>query len=258
MTATCPVPKPVVPARPAVHKPPKPILRLAGQAIEDYRMIRAGDRVLLALSGGKDSLTLLHLLLHLQVRSPVKFELAAATVDPCIDGFDPGYLKDYVPALGIPYFYRQEKIIERAATTMRGDSFCAYCARMRRGILYDVARREGCNVLAMGQHLDDLAESFLMRAFHNGKLETMKAHYVIDAGDLRVIRPLVYVRERQTRDFAERAGLPTTLDNCPACFRMPTERMRMKELLAEQERHHSKLFDSLLAAMRPLMGEPPA
>ena len=241
-----------------MHKPPKPILRLAGQAIEDYRMIRAGDRILLALSGGKDSLTLLHLLLHLRARSPVKFELAAATVDPCIDGFDPGYLKDYVPALGIPYFYRQEKIVERAATTMHGDSFCAYCARMRRGILYDVARREGCNVLAMGQHLDDLAESFLMRAFHNGRLETMKAHYVIDAGDLRVIRPLVYVRERQTRDFAERAGLPTTLDNCPACFRMPTERMHMKELLAAQEKHHPRLFDSLLAAMRPLMGEPPA
>jgi tRNA 2-thiocytidine biosynthesis protein TtcA len=258
MTVTCSVPKRVVPTRPVVHKPPKPILRLAGQAIEDYRMIRAGDRILLALSGGKDSLTLLHLLLHLRARSPVKFELAAATVDPCIDGFDPGYLKDYVPALGIPYFYRQERIVERAATTMRGDSFCAYCARMRRGILYDVARREGYNVLAMGQHLDDLAESFLMRAFHNGKLETMKAHYVIDAGDLRVIRPLVYVRERQTRDFAERAGLPTTLDNCPACFRMPTERLRMKELLAAQERHHPRLFDSLLAAMRPLMGEPPA
>ena len=135
MTAACPTPKPLLPTRPVVHKPPKPILRLAGQAIEDYRMIRAGDRILLALSGGKDSLTLLHLLLHLKSRSPVKFELAAATVDPCIDGFDPGYLKDYVPALGIPYFYRQEKIVERAATTMRGDSFCAYCARMRRGII---------------------------------------------------------------------------------------------------------------------------
>lgn len=259
MVLSCPAPNSAPFARPAAPaRPPKTLLRLAGQAIEDYRMIRPGDRVLLALSGGKDSLSLLQVLRTLQVKSPIKFELAAATVDPCIDGFDPGFLREYVPALGIPYFYRQEKIVERAQKTMHGDSFCAYCARMRRGILYDVARREGYNVLAMGQHLDDLAESFLMRAFHNGKLETMKAHYVIDAGDLRVIRPFVYVRERQTRDFAERAGLPAIMDNCPACFRMPTQRLHMKQLLAAQEKEHPRLFDSLLAAMRPLMGEPPA
>ena len=145
----------------------------------------------------------------------------------------------------------------RALKTMRGDSFCAYCARTRRGILYDIARTEGYNVLVMGQHLDDLAESFLMSAFHNGRLNTMKAHYTIDAGDLRVIRPFVYVRERQTRDFAERARLPVTQDNCPACFRVPTQRLHMKQLLAVQEKDHPRLFDSLLAAMRPLMGERP-
>jgi len=238
-------------------RPPKPILRLAGQAIEDYRMIRPGDRLLLALSGGKDSLSLLQVLLTLQIKSPVKFELAAATVDPCIDGYDPYYLNDYIKGLGIPYFYRRQAIVARALKTMHGDSFCAYCARTRRGILYEVARQEGYNVLVMGQHLDDLAESFLMRAFHNGKLDTMKAHYRIDAGDLRVIRPFVYVRERQLRDFAERANLPVTQDNCPACFRVPTQRVAMKQLLAAQEKEHPRVFDSLLAAMRPLMGEVP-
>jgi tRNA 2-thiocytidine biosynthesis protein TtcA len=110
----------------------------------------------------------------------------------------------------------------------------------------------------MGQHLDDLAESFLMRAFHNGRLDTMKAAYTVDAGDLRVIRPFVYARERQLRDFAERAELPVTQDNCPACFRIPTQRLVMKQLLAAQEKDHPRLFDSLLAAMRPLMGEVPA
>jgi len=258
MIQTCPTPDFPPVARVIPARPPKPILRLAGQAIEDYKMIRPGDRLLLALSGGKDSLSLLQMLLALQIKSPVKFELAAATVDPCIDGYDPYYLNDYVKGLGIPYFYRRQAIVARALKTMHGDSFCAYCARTRRGILYEVARQEGYNVLVMGQHLDDLAESFLMRAFHNGKLDTMKAHYRIDVGDLRVIRPFVYVRERQLRDFAERANLPVTQDNCPACFRIPTQRLAMKQLLAAQEKEHPRVFDSLLAAMRPLMGEVPA
>lgn len=236
-------------------KPPKTLLRAAGQAIRDFDMIREGDRLLLALSGGKDSMSLLHVLLALKHKSPVKFELAAATVDPCIDGFDPGFLRDYVPAFGIPYFYQRQRIVERALTSMRGDSFCAYCARMRRGILYATARRQGCNVLVLAQHLDDLAESFLMSAFFGGTLKTMKAHYVIDAGDLRVIRPLVYVRERQTADFARRAGLPLAIDSCPACFRMPTQRLEMKKLLANLEGQHPGLFPSLLHAMNPLLNQ---
>uniref|UniRef100_UPI00355AAFB8 tRNA 2-thiocytidine biosynthesis TtcA family protein n=1 Tax=Sulfuricaulis sp. TaxID=2003553 RepID=UPI00355AAFB8 len=209
-------------------KPPKPLLRAAGEAIADYSMIRPGDRILLGLSGGKDSLSLLHVLLHLHDKAPVRFDLAAATVDPCIDGFDPSFLKDYVAALGVPYFYRRQDIVGRALTTMRGDSFCAYCSRMRRGILYATAREQGYNVLALAHHLDDLAESFLMSAFYGGRLHTMKAHYLNDAGDLRIIRPFVYARERQTVDFARRAGLPAIMDNCPACFRMPTQRMNMK------------------------------
>ena len=239
----------------AAVKPPRPLLRLAGQAIADYAMIRPGDRLLLGLSGGKDSLSLLHVLLHLRDKSPVHFELAVATVDPCIDGYDPFYLKDYVASLGLPYFYRRQTIVARALKTMRGDSFCAYCARMRRGILYDTARQQGYNVLVLAQHLDDLAESFLMSAFYNGRLRTMKAHYVNDAGDLRIIRPLVYVRERQTADFAARAGLPVIKDNCPACFRMPTKRQYIKNLLAVQESENKLLFGSLLSTMRPLMTE---
>lgn len=237
----------------AAVKPPRPLLRLAGQAIADYAMVRPGDRLLLGLSGGKDSLSLLHVLLALRDQAPVKFELGAATVDPCIEGFDPAYLKDLVPGLGVPYFYRRQDIVGQARTTMKSDSFCAYCARMRRGILYDTARREGYNVLVLAQHLDDLAESFLMSAFYNGRLRTMKAHYVNDAGDLRIIRPFVYVRERQTADFANRAGLSVIADNCPACFRMPTKRQHIKMLLASQEKENTLLFDSLLSTMRPLM-----
>lgn len=221
-------------------------------------MIRPGDRVLLGVSGGKDSLSLLHVLAHLRRHAPVHFDLAAATVDPGIEGFDPSPLRDYVPVLGLPHIFRAEPIFERARAHMRGDSFCAFCSRMRRGTLYDLARTHGYNVLALAHHLDDLAESFLMSAFFGGQLRTMQAHYQIDAGDLRVIRPFVYARERQTADFARAANLPVIVDNCPACFRMPTQRAQMKTLLGQQEREHPHLMRNMLHTIRPLLGTPPA
>lgn len=240
---------------PGPVKPPRPLVTAAGRAIGDYGMIRAGDRVLLGLSGGKDSLSLLHVLLHLRARAPVRFELAACTVDPQSPDYDPSPLKPYMAALGVPYFYESQPIVEQAGAHMQGDSFCAYCSRMRRGILYRVARERGYNVLALAQHLDDLAETFLMSAFFGGKLRTMQAHYLNDAGDIRVIRPFVYVRERQTRDFATRAELPVVQENCPACFAVPQQRFRMKRLLAELEQEQPRLFANLLTAMRPLMGQ---
>lgn len=235
-------------------EPPRSLLRLVGRAIADYAMIHPTDRLLLGVSGGKDSLSLLHVLLHLRAKASLPFALGVATVDPCIEGFDPSVLKDYVPRLGVPYFYRRQDIVGRALRTMRGNSFCAYCSRMRRGVLYATAREHGYNVLVLAQHLDDLAESFLMSAFHNGRLRTMKAHYTNDAGDLRIIRPLIYAREHQTIEFARRVLLPVIADNCPACFRMPTQRQHIKQLLAQQEQGHKRLFANLLATIRPLMG----
>jgi tRNA 2-thiocytidine biosynthesis protein TtcA len=237
-------------------KPPKSLLSAAGKAIGDYDMIREGDRILVGLSGGKDSLSLLHVLLDLQKRAPVKFQIAAATVDPQSPDFDPSPLKDYVPTLGIPYFYESFPVVEQAKQSMDGDSFCAFCSRLRRGMLYGAARREGYNVLALAQHLDDAAETFLMSAFFGGKLRTMKANYMNDAGDIRIIRPLIYARERQTAAFAKNAGLPVIQENCPACFGMPTERMHMKQVLAQLEHTNTKLFPNLLTALRPLLGEP--
>lgn len=233
--------------------PPKSLLRKVGRAIADYDMIRDGDRILLGVSGGKDSLSLLSILRHLQTYAPVRFDLAVITVDPEVEGFDPSSLTDYYDALGVPWYYRSQPIMEEAKTRLDGDSFCAYCARMKRGIMYSTCRDHGFNVLALAQHLDDLAESFLMSAFHQGKLGTMKAHYRIDAGDLRVIRPLAYVRETQTAAFAASAELPIIPDSCPACFTAPTQRAYMKTLLAREEREHDHLFANLLHAMRPLM-----
>jgi len=233
--------------------PSRSLISATGRAIGDYDMIRDGDRVLLGLSGGKDSLSLLHILLHLQKKAPIKFELAACTVDPQSPEYDPSPLKSYLADLGVAYFYESQPILEQAETHMKGTSFCAYCSRMRRGILYTQARLHGCNVLALAQHLDDLAESFLMSAFFGGKLRTMQAHYLNDAGDVRVIRPLIYARERQTRDFAKNSALPVIFENCPACFSMPMQRMHMKQLLADQEALHPSLFANLLTTMRPLM-----
>jgi len=233
--------------------PPKSLLRKVGRAIADYDMIREGDRILLGVSGGKDSLSLLQILMHLQSYSPVRFELGVITVDPEVEGFDPHTLTDYYTGLGVAWHYREQPIMEDAKTHMSGDSFCAYCARMKRGIMYSTCREHGYNVLALAQHLDDLAESFMMSAFHQGRLGTMKAHYTNDSGDIRVIRPLVYVRETQTAAFANEAGLPIIPDSCPACFSAPTQRAHFKTMLAQEERNNPQLFAKLLHAMRPLM-----
>jgi tRNA(Ile)-lysidine synthase TilS/MesJ len=236
-------------------RPPKALLRKVGRAIADYGMIRPDDRILLGVSGGKDSLSLLQVLLHLGSYAPVRFEVGVLTVDPEIEGFDPAPLQEYYRQLGVRYIYERQPIMADALTRMDGDSFCAYCARMKRGIMYATCRRYGYNVLALAQHLDDLAESLLMSAFHGGQLRTMKAHYRNDAGDIRVIRPLVYVRETQTAAFAASADLPVIPDSCPACFSAPTQRAHMKTLLAREERGNPHLFANLLHAMRPLLTE---
>jgi len=234
-------------------KPSKRLMRQVGKAIADFKMITEGDRILLGLSGGKDSLSLLLILHHLSSYAPVKFDLGAITVDPQIEGFDPSPLKDYLKSLGIPYYYQQQDIMNQAEESMQGDSFCSFCSRMKRGILYTTIRNEGYNVLALAQHLDDLAESFLMSAFNNGKLQTMKANYTIAKEDIRVIRPLVYCRESLTTAYAKNAALPVIPDSCPACFSKPTQRDHMKQLLAQEEQHNSGLFNSLLRTLKPLM-----
>ncbi len=238
-------------------KPPKLLLRPIGRAIGDFQMIREGDKVLLGLSGGKDSLSLLHVLRHLQRAAPVHFDLGAITIDPMIPGFDPSVLKPYLAEMGIPYIYDEEPIADEAMKYQEDPSFsfCAFCSRLKRGSIYARARENGYNVIALAQHLDDLAESFMMSAFHRGQLGTMKAHYINDAGDLRIIRPMVYVRERQSAAFAENAQLPVVPDNCPACFSKPTERQHFKQLLAEEEGRYKNLFRNLLHTLKPLMAE---
>lgn len=234
--------------------PIKKIMAPVKRAVMEFGMIRDGDRLLLGLSGGKDSLTLLHVLHALQTNSklPFRFEFGACTVDPQTDAYDPTPLINYCKQLGVPYYFESQNIIE-TAMTCQASSICSWCSRMKRGILYNVARRHGYNVLVLGQHLDDCAESFIMSILHNGYLRTMKAHYTIDEGDLRVIRPLTYVREKELKAFAREHLLPVINENCPACFEMPKERARVKTLLSNQEHLFPDLYHSLETAMRPLM-----
>jgi len=239
--------------QPAIVKPPKRLLRQTGKALSDFSMIREGDRVLLGLSGGKDSLSLLHLLLHFQRHAPIHFDIGAVTIDPQSGSFDPSPLIPYMKSLGVDYHFRPEPIMQLAEDKMDGNSYCAFCARIKRGVMYTVAREHKYTVLALGQHLDDLAESFLMSAFYGGKLKTMKAHYIIDAEDLRVIRPMAYVREKELADFADNNNLPVIVENCPACFDMPTQREHMKQLLLKEEQNNKNLFGSLLTAMKTLI-----
>ena len=248
------------------RRPPRSIVRAVGRAIVDFRLLRDGDRILLGLSGGKDSLGLMHALLHFRARAPVGFELEVVTIDPGTEGFRPAPLKPYVAGLGLRYHYVEEDMVQRAAEQMHGSSFSAFSARLRRGIMYRVAREQGCNVVALAQHLDDIAQSFLMSMFNAGELRTMKAHYRVDAGDLRVIRPLVYCRERQLADFARAASLPVVPDSHSVAFPEATRRAHVRELLAREERLHPPLMQNLLNAMRPLLmdaavdepaGEPP-
>ena len=234
---------------------PKSLRRNVGKALVDYQQIQDGDRVLLGLSGGKDSLSLLHILRHFQRHAPIKFELGAVTIDPQSDAFDPSPLIPYMQELGIDYHFCSEPIVDLAEKHMDNNSYCAFCSRMKRGLIYKTARENNYNVIALAQHLDDLAESFLMSAFFGGKLKTMKANYIIDQGDLRVIRPLVYTRERQTASFAKAQKLPIIIENCPACFEKPTQREHMKQLLLTEEKAHPQLYKSLLTAMQPLIKE---
>jgi selenocysteine lyase/cysteine desulfurase/tRNA(Ile)-lysidine synthase TilS/MesJ len=238
-------------------KPPPKLMRYVTQAMIQWDMIQEGDRLLLGLSGGKDSLSLLHILLEWQRKSPIKFDIEVCTIDPLTPSFDPSPLIPYVEGLGLKYHYIRDDIVQRATSSGKDgktvSSLCAFCARMKRGNLYTTARRNNCNKLVLAQHLDDCAESFFMSIMHNGFVRTMKANYKINAGDVSVIRPLVYCRESLMTEFAKNAHLPVINENCPACFEEPKERARIKKLLSREETLYTNLYDNVRRALIPVM-----
>ncbi|CAK9819256.1 tRNA-cytidine(32) 2-sulfurtransferase [Anthophora plagiata] len=247
--------------RPQWHCPPKNIWKPAVEAMQEFDMIRDNDRVLVCLSTkGKDSLSLLHTLhqYRFYVRSKgVDFEIGAATVDA--NRFDPLQLMSYLKALDVSYFYEEQS--NELPKCNSGESqpeepvdasgACSFCNRTTRAQLYAIAKRHNYNVLALGQHLDDLTEGFLVSVFHDGKLKTMKAHYYIRRQDLRVIRPFVYVREKALRQFAESKKLLASRET--GSSDLPEKQKQSKELMLQQERTYPRLYWSLRTALRPLI-----
>jgi tRNA 2-thiocytidine biosynthesis protein TtcA len=228
----------------------KPLTRRVGRAIQDFRLIEDGDRILCAMSGGKDSYAMLHLLDHLRRRAPVKFELVAVTVDQGYRGFKTDVLERYFQDRGFEYRIERTNIAEVIDDTMPlGDTHCSMCARLRRGVLYRIAPELGCNKIALGHHADDLLETLLMSQFFNGEICSMPPLLRARDGKNIVIRPLCYVWEDEIVRFVREVGFPVICCACPACGDNSLKRKQMKLLLQRLETEHRGIKSSLLRAL---------
>lgn len=227
------------------------IVRKAGRAIGDYDMVTDGDRILVALSGGKDSWALLYALEELRRKAPVGFSLIAVNIDPGFEGFRSDIVEAQLVASGFEHRVERSdiyRVIKEKLGKDEGD-FCRFCARFRRGILYRLAGEMGCTKVALGHHADDLIESFLMSAIYNGELRTMPPVLPADDGVNVVIRPLCYVWENETAAFALDRGIDVIGCGCPVCGGSAMRRNRTKTLLAKLEADEPGIKDSMLAAL---------
>jgi len=223
---------------------------LAGKAIEDYRMIEAGDRVMVCLSGGKDSFTLLDLLLSLQKSAPVKFELLAVNLDQKQPGFPGHVLPRYLEQLGVPYHILEQdtySVVTRVVP--EGKTMCGLCSRLRRGALYTFAADRGITRVALGHHADDIIETLFLNLFFGGKLKAMPPKLRSDDGRHIVIRPLAYCRERDIARYARARQFP--LIPCNLCgSQVHLQRKEIKKLLRRWEMEHPKRVESILAGLK--------
>lgn len=228
----------------------KRITRLVGKAIGDFGLIQDRDRILVALSGGKDSWTLLYALKYLQAKAPVTFELAAATIHPGPRGFDCSRLEERLGRDGIPCNIIQSQIVDVVNENLtEGTNPCSFCSRLRRGMLYTFATREGWNRIALGHHLDDFVETLLLNLFFNGSIKGMSPNLEADDGWNRIIRPLVYVREEMTRECAKTLGVPILGCFCSYQGMSGSRRQWIKSLLDGIEASVPGVRSSLLKAM---------
>lgn len=231
------------------HKLEKRLCRLTGQAIADYHMIEAGDRVMVCMSGGKDSYAMLDILMKLRERAPIDFEIVAVNLDQKQPGFPDHVLPDYLRALGIPFHIENQdtySIVKRLVP--EGKTTCSLCSRLRRGILYRVAGELGATKIALGHHRDDIVETVFLNLFYGGKLKGMPPKLQSDDGKNIVIRPLAYVKESDLERYAAYRQFP--IIPCNLCGSQPNlKRAEMKTLIHQWEKQHPGRIKSIFSAL---------
>ena len=239
------------PAKPGVEaaKLAKRLHRQVGQAIADFNMIEPGDKVMVCVSGGKDSFALLDILLSLHARAPVQFELVAVNLDQKQPGFPAEVLPDYLKSRGVPFHIENQdtySIVKRVIP--EGKTMCSLCSRLRRGILYRVADELGATKIALGHHRDDMLQTFFMNMFFGSRLKAMPPKLVSDDGRHIVIRPLAYVAETDLERWAARREFP--IIPCTLCGSQDNlQRVQMKRMLREWERAHPGRLDNMFTAL---------
>ena len=235
------------------NKLEKKLCRLVGQAIGDFGMIEAGDKVMVCLSGGKDSYAMLDILMKLRERAPIDFEIVAVNLDQKQPNFPAEILPNYLRNLGIPFHIEEQdtySIVKRVIP--EGKTTCGLCSRLRRGILYRVADELGATKIALGHHRDDILETLMLNMFYAGKLKGMPPKLRSDDGKHLVIRPLAYVPEKLLERYAADMNFP--IIPCDLCGSQPNlQRQVMKEMLRDWEKKHPGRVENLFRSMHHIV-----
>ena len=232
-----------------VGKLAKRLRRQVGEAIADFQMIEEGDRVMVCLSGGKDSHALLDVLISLKTKAPVDFELIAVNMDQKQPGFPAHVLPEYLKSRGVPFHIEEQdtySVVKRVIP--EGKTMCSLCSRLRRGVLYRVAGELGATKIALGHHRDDILATFFLNLFHGGQLKAMPAKLRSDDGRHVVIRPLAYVAEKDLVEYAESKAFP--IIPCTLCGSQDNlQRQQIGEMLQAWERANPGRVESMLRAL---------